>query len=164
MKALQTQFASLIRSSALELRFRAGITPATGESTELLLRQVRTALANAELLDAPLAVWGSLEQPNAAGKPFGEVISLGYTEQMGLAALALNLFDRSPSTPAALDLLCCRLRDRFGLKNLLIDTFRQEYFSSSVEYEWRPVLALGSEHSVIRWTDESYRHLDSAVR
>lgn len=82
---------------------------------------------------------------------------------MGLAALALNLFDRSPSTPAALDLLCCRLRDRFGLKNLLIDTFRQEYFSSSVEYEWRPVLALGSEHSVIRWTDESYRHLDSAV-
>lgn len=163
LKALQTQFASLIRSSALELRFRAGITPATGESTELLLRQVRTALANAELLDAPLAVWGSLEQPNATGKPFGEVISLGYTEQMGLAALALNLFDRSPSTPAALDLLCCRLRDRFGLKNLLIDTFRQEYFSSSVEYEWRPVLALGSEHSVIRWTDESYRHLDSAV-
>lgn len=75
-----------------------------------------------------LPYWGQFEQPNATGKPFGEVISLGYTEQMGLAALALNLFDRSPSTPAALDLLCCRLRDRFGLKNLLIDTFRQEYF------------------------------------
>lgn len=59
------------------------------------------------------AVWNN---PMPQASPFGEVISLGYTEQMGLAALALNLFDRSPSTPAALDLLCCRLRTASALK------------------------------------------------
>ena len=149
LAVLQGQFASLIRKSALELGFHAGIAVAgEADNTDDLVLRAGEAVAEAEAQDMSVVAWSSVRNPKAGRKTFGEVVSQGYMKEMGLASLTLNLFDRSTSLAAALDLLCRRLQERFGLENLLILFFREEYASFSVGYVWKPLPGITDENQV----------------
>ena len=72
-----------------------------------------------------------------AGKAFSNVVSQDYIGRMGMASLILNLFDRSASIEAALDLAACRLKKQFPLKDLLVTSFNGEYLAGMVSYCWK---------------------------
>lgn len=108
---LAQQFTSLTKND-LELRFHAGAY--FGTRTDLLLKRVKRAAAQAELQDTLLWFWTEAARDTGKEKKLGRIVSAGYVEQMGLASLALNLFDRSSSLAAALDLLALRLEHQIG--------------------------------------------------
>lgn len=152
---LQLRFARLIQASAMELRFRAGVAVGSDDqSTHELLRRACVAVEEAERRGLSILDWAEAENKNGPEKTFGEVVSLGYAGQMGLASLAMNLFDRCSSVTASLDLLCCRIRRQLPLEDLVITSFQEEYLSASVEYRWKLSRGVSGVKSVI--------HLDAA--
>lgn len=134
---LAQQFTSLTKND-LELRFHAGAYFGTRtDATDLLLKRVKRAAAQAELQDMLLWFWTEAARDTGKEKKLGRIVSAGYVEQMGLASLALNLFDRSSSLAAALDLLALRLEHYFGLSNLFLTTFHADFRVNSLDYQWK---------------------------
>ena len=161
--SLQTEFSSLIRQSALKLRLRAGIAAAGSESTEELIRRVQTALSEAGRKRRSVVQWEALQLPELTGEPFSEVISQTDISRMSLASLILNLFDRSASLSAALDLTARRLAKRFPLLDLLVTSFNGEYLSGMVEYCWKyPEPPLGAE-AVYHCPETAYQDMNRAA-
>ncbi len=135
---LRERFRSLVRESALDLEFRAGMTLASSKDTQaLLIRRAGIALAEAKQSEKDFVFWDDVTDSAAQPKPFGEIVSQGYSVQNGLASLALNLFDRDFAMEASLDLMALRLERAFGLKNLFITSFQEEYLTGSLMYEWK---------------------------
>ena len=157
---LQSRFEALIQKSTLKLSFCAGLTAGRpGDSVDALIRQAGTAAIEAERRDLTAAAWESMVNPQLHPFAFGEIVSTGAAGQMGLASLALNLFDRSDATAAAMDLLAARLSGRFGLSNLMVTTFRGEYLSIGVEYLWKPLGELNTQ-SVLHCTEQQAREMN----
>ena len=155
---LQSWYAGLIQEKAL--RFRIGTASGQpGLSTQELVDRAASALQCSKHLDRSLTRWE--EQPvHLPGKPFGEVISQGYAGQMGLASLALNLYDRNVPLAAASDLLAQRLAGKYGLENLIITTFQEEYLSISVDYCWNP---LTESRTIFHCTESQHQLLEAAL-
>ena len=164
LQALQRRYSALIRSSALELHFHAGFTAAGAVDTEkALIGRAIAAFRASEQQDVCACAWEDLRGAVPLQGTFGEVVSPGYIRQMGLASLALNLFDRSASFAAAMDLLSRRLHTRFAMRGLLITAFREEYLSSSLEYLWDPDSVM-DETVVLHWTDADCQVLNQLTR
>lgn len=134
---LQMEFSSIIRQNALELKFCAGMVSAFDETTEELICRVQAALREAVYRNCQVVQWEKRQMTKMTGKPFSEVVSQDYISRMGLASLILNLFDRSASFTAALDLAACRLAKQFSLLDLLVTSFSGEYLSGVVAYCWK---------------------------
>ena len=154
---LKERFAALIRQNTLKMHFRAGIVSAdiTDEIHELI-RRAGIAEVEAESRNIDMLDWKDVSDKNAPEKIFGEVVSQGYIGQMGLASLVLNLFDRSFSIYAALDLLAKRLQDRYGLENLILTAFHEEYLSSSIDYQWKQRFDQKNDKNVLHCTESDY--------
>ena len=160
---LHVRYAALVRSEALELRFRAGIAEGReGLDTQELIRRVRVAASDAEIRKKPLSFWETVEQPMPEPQILCEIVSQGYLLQMGLGSLMMNLFDRSASIEAALDLLAVELQKRFALKKLVLTSFREEYQASSVEYRW-PAPAGVRPETVVHCTQTGAELLEQAA-
>lgn len=139
LAALRRDFGNLIHSGVLPMSFRAAA--AEGHSdlpSEVLISRACSALEAVRRQGAEFLCWESLSDP-PIGQPFGEVVSQGYTRQLSLPSLALSLFDRSLTLDAAADLLARRLAKAYGLTNLIITSFREDFLSSSIEYSWKPL-------------------------
>ena len=134
---LQTECSSIIRQKVLELKFRAGMVTAFDESTEELFRRVQAALNEAACRNCDVVQWENQQMEEKSGKAFSKVVSQDYISRMGLASLILNLFDRSASIAAALDLAACRLKKQFPLQDLLVTSFNSEYLAGMVSYCWK---------------------------
>lgn len=134
---LQRDFSSLIRQNFLALSLRAGIAPATRETTGELIRRTKAAVGEARRRDCAIAQWTDDLEPAGPVEPFGEVVSQNYISGMGLASLLLNLFDRSASIAAALDLAARRLSRQFPLQDLLVTSFSGDFLYGMVEYCWK---------------------------
>ena len=159
--ALKDALEELIRPSALELRFHTGIVVADKEPTQTLLWRVRSALNEAKTKDIDTVVW----HPGLpAGKEFSPILSQGYASHMNLTSLTLNLFDRSVSITAALDLTSYHLAAQFALKDLVITSFRGDYLSGIVEYRWKQTDDATGANSVYHCSEEQYRTMNKVAQ
>ncbi len=137
---VKEQYEGLIRNGVLELHFHGGM--AAGDvslRTERLVEEVGIALAEAKKQEQCCISWQSVQDSEETAKPFGEIVSQGYSLKNGLASLALNLFDRSFALEAALDLMALRLHRSFGLSNLVVTSFHEDYLTDSIRYQWKPL-------------------------
>ena len=158
---LRTAFSGLIRPSALTLSFRSACALGTqGLSNEVLISRACSALEEARRRDVPFLCWEEIPDP-PKGAPFGEIISPGYTKGLSLASLALTLYDRSMSLDAASDLLAWRLQKIYGITNLVITSFREDFLSSSVGYSWKP---LPGTPAVVHCAEPDLNRMENALR
>ena len=158
---LRGRFRGLIRDSALPLSFLAGIAKgSTPVKSDVLVDHAASAVAQCRLREIQFARWEDIPEPPAP-KPFGEIISQGYTSQLGLGSLAMTLFDRNVSADAAADLLAKKIQERFGLQNLVVTTFREDFLSSSVEYTWK---SLPEIRQVVHCTEAQLQILDGMLQ
>ncbi|MDO4487603.1 MAG: response regulator [Eubacteriales bacterium] len=134
---LNNEFASLVKLNVLNLKFHAGIVDATDESMATLINRAQVAVTEAAKRNTEVVIWNESTADSSEHKQFGSIMSQGDVCHMGLASLILNLFDRSTSTRAALDLAVARMRRKFTLEDLLVTDFNGEYLSGVVEYCWR---------------------------
>ncbi|MDO4487243.1 MAG: response regulator [Bacillota bacterium] len=134
---LLSECSKIIRQKSLELKFRAGMTAAVDETEEELFKRVQAALSEATCRNCDFVQWENRQMAEKTGKTFSEVVSQDYISRMGLASLVLNLFDRSASLSAALDLAACRLKRHLPLQDLMVTSFNGEYLSGMVSYCWK---------------------------
>ncbi len=136
----EEQFASLVRSDVLELGFCSGTAEAeSGDTTRDAAERAMTDMMknkSAENYKFDNLTWDRLGGDLNNEKFFGEILSQNHIKQMGLASLTMNLFDRSVSTAAALDLTARKLHERFSMESMLITSFNSEYMSAIVDYCW----------------------------
>ena len=162
LKKLEEEFSALIRRSAMELRFNAGLAYGQNDlSTQELVDRVRCAQAAARRRDETVLSWQD-NLPAVAPASFSEIVSQTPTSGMGLSSLVLSLFDRSPSPAAALDLTARRLQQRFGLQDLVVTVFQPEYLSSSLRYSWRALPA--GQHTVFHCSEADAARMDTDAR
>ena len=139
LSRLREGYRGLVRDDVVQLEFSAGFAHGVaGLSCKDLIERAGCALEAARSQGIPLASW-TMPMPQMAPRPFGDIISQGAEVQMGLASLALTLFDHSPSFEAVCDLLAWKLAENYGLSNLVIVAFQAENLSGRVDYTWRPV-------------------------
>lgn len=149
ISSVQKQFEELIREDVLELQVKTGLVEGDENiSTEELLRRAGIALGEAERQGKAVINWNDVRNVVAARKPFSEVVSQGYIKEMSLSSLMLNLFDKSASITAALEVLAKRLQSRYGIENIVLTKFHEEYMASSLEYLWRRIPNLSEGETV----------------
>lgn len=129
---IEEEFSSLIRPDALILKVKAGLVNANNESVKELIDKANSALNVAKRKGFDIEEWNSNIGVREAF--FGEILSQNNIDNMGLASLLLNLFDRTNSTAAALDLAFKRLSKHFNLIDLLVTSFSSEYLYGLVDY------------------------------
>ncbi len=162
LKHLKTQYGALVQNSSLELRFHAGLADAGWMAipTSTLIHRACVALEQARRQNRCCLLWDTGSCTEEPVRPFGEIVSQGYSVQNGLASLALNLFDRNYALEASLDLMALRLARAFGLQNLVITRFHEEYLTGSVEYTWHPLGDQSGYSPVLRCSEEDYRRMN----
>lgn len=156
LEETRQEFGGMIRPQALALDFHAGL--ALGDkplATQELLNRAIAALDCAKQTDAPVVQWNDQMHLNPDAKPFGTIISQGYTGQLGLAALAMNLYDRCGNMDIATDMLARLLHSRFGMTNLAITNFQVDFLSGTITYMWKPSAKL-AVNTVFRLTEEQF--------
>lgn len=162
--SLQTEVFSIIRQEALELRFHAGMSSAGSETTEELIHRVQIALSEAVYRKCNVVQWEDCQMTVTVGKPFNEVVSQDYIGRMGLASLILNLFDRSASITAALDMTANRLTKQFSLLDLLVTSFNGEYLSGMVSYCWKHLKTPQDMKPVYYCSEAEYQRMNRAAQ
>ena len=161
LSRLREQYRLIVRDDVVQLEFNAGYAHGVaGLSCKDLVERAGCALEAARSQDMPLVAW-TTPMPQTAPRPFGDVVSQGMGAQMGLASLALNLFDHSASFEAVCDLLAWKLAEERGLSNLVIVAFQAENLSGRVDYTWRPVPI---ERTVFHCSPEAFGDLSDASR
>ncbi len=139
LEAVRDSYEKLVVNSSFELGFCTGIAVADAAvSTQRLVEEADIALVEAKTQGVEVINWLVVQDSREAARPFGEIVSSGYNLQNGLASLALNLFDRNLVLEASLDLMALRLSREYGLTNLVITIFQEDYMTSSITYEWKP--------------------------
>ena len=161
---LRSRYRGLVRADAVDLRFTVGMVAATSaDSVTLLVERACVALQEAKRREVDIMAWESVRDSELSPVPFGEIVSMGNVGKMGLSSIALNLLDRRFSLTAALDLIAHLLRERFGLENLIVTRFSQEYLAIDVTYQWRDILNYDGRHTVLRCSEADAARLQAAA-
>lgn len=165
LEILRQDYGAMVRASILVLDFHAAlVSGASGVAAAGLVRRAQLALDSAKQQDAFLLEWEKLGAlPDAEPQPFGTIISQSYAGQLGLAALAMSLYDRCSSLEIASDLLARMLAERFGINNLAITDFQEDFLSGELAYSWKPIPALEGKR-VFHATQQQYAKLNEVAR
>ena len=160
LEILRQDYGEIIHSDALILDFRAGITPVDeNTSTDLAIGQAKAALEGAQQQKKFLMEWKDLEHQVPSSLPFGPVISQGFAGQLSLSSLAMNLYDRCKDWDVASDLLARLMSESFGLSNMAITDFQEDFLSGTLVYLWKPLPQLKGR-TVFRATEQEFRALN----
>ncbi len=161
---LRQDYSELVRQSALMLDFRAGLVQTDERAAiDSLLGRAQASLEEAKQRDIFLVEWDKNRRDEPAPKPFGPIISQGYAGQLGLAPLAMNLYDRCSSLEIATDLLARLLTQRFGIADLAITDFQEDFLSGTLAYVWKPIAALRGK-SVFHATEQQFSQLNALAQ
>ena len=161
LNRIQHGFSTLINQNAVVLRFHAGYVNAMNQATPQLIRQVQSALMDSDFRNVDFCKWSGQEYDV---EPFGEVISTNHIAGMGISSLLINLFDRSSSISAALDLACCRLAKQFELKDLLVTSFHGDFLYGQVEYCWKFNETPEGVEPIFRCMESDYQKMNQAAQ
>ena len=158
LSGVREAFNRLIHNKAMQPDFICGIVQAdnaTGIQTLIERAKISVIQARRKQMDMIRYETLSEEEKRVELKwDFGEVVSMGYTEQMGLVSIALNLFERAGSTSAFLDLLSAKLQKHYTLTNLLITAYNRENLINSLEYIWTADRNRNTENSVVQCREQ----------
>ncbi|MDO4483259.1 MAG: ATP-binding protein [Clostridia bacterium] len=144
MPELERRFASLIHSASVPLRLDWATAPADGEvSDQALVQRTKQKLAGA--------------YHGGSTRDFSEPVSIGYNTRADIATLARNMFERTDDIGAVLDLVALRLKEQYGITDMLITDFRYDSLSSTLEYSWRKGPQADMHEVVSHCKEEEYR-------
>lgn len=164
LNALRQDYQALVHRGTLSLDFRAGLTGASrADDVHTLLMQAQAALAAAKGQDIFLAQWEELEEKALSPTAFGPIISQGFAGQLGLAPMAMNLYDRCDNPEIATDLLALLLAERFHITNMVITDFQEDFLCGTVFYAWKPLPQLEGR-TVFRATEQQYTRLNELAQ
>lgn len=164
LEILRQDYGALVRQSILPLDFHAALVRGTsGIGVNELLKRAQAAVGEAKRQGAFLLEWEKLDNPVPSNEPFGTIISQSYAGQLGLAALAMSLYDRCGSLEIATDLLSRMLAERFGINNLVITDFQEEFLSGTLAYTWKPIPVLDGK-KVFRASEPQFAQLNELAR
>jgi len=156
---LERAYSELIRPEAIFLSFTSGIANADSQkTTRTLILEASAAQREAENADIKHVLYNptmALDEEYC----FEKIISQGYVRQIGFASRFLNVFDRGRSVLASLDLLANELHEEYGVKNLIVTSFIEEYEASSIQYLWKPIPELGEAYSIAHHSSEMVKML-----
>ncbi len=156
LEALSREFGEMIRPQALALEFHAGLSLGSSHlATQELLNRSIAALDAAKQTGTQMVQWNDRMSLQPEAKPFGTIISQGYTGQLGLAALAMNLYDRCGDMDIATDMLARLLHSRLGMTNLAITNFQVDFLSGTITYMWKHSAKL-AVNTVFRLTEQEF--------
>lgn len=164
LKRVHIAFNQLIHNKMMQPDFVCGVVLAdnvTGIQTLIDQAKISVVQARRKQIDMIRYEMLSEEEKTIELKwDFGEVVSMGYTEQMGLVSIALNLFERAGSTSEFLDLLAAKLQKRYTLKNLLITGYNRENLINSLEYSWNINEDTETEESMVQCREQDVVEAD----
>ena len=141
LEQVRKKFGQLIHGNIVRPDFFSGLAYGDDKTgIQMLIRYVKVSLEQAEKKLADTVRYEELSVQEQEAEPnwnFGEIVSVGYTEQMSLVSIALNLFDRAGSTSVLLDILVSKLQQQYTLTDLVILTYNKENMVLSLEYCWK---------------------------
>ena len=154
-------FAALTDETLLALNFKSGIAVCS-ENTDIdtAVAEAKQALAVARhgrIQDVTYADLSKEERELSCNITFGEVASLGRWKQMSMASLALNLMDKTGELPVVLDILSIKLKEHYGLEELVITQFQREYLVSSLQYHWSAAGRKAEQKGMVHCTGSEYQ-------
>ncbi len=141
LENVRQKFMALTDEKLLALNIKCGITQVEEKDAEAVCRQqAKTALAAAKYSHHDTVIYQELteqEKKIQADAAFREIASVGRLKQMSLSSIAINLCDREGELAVILDILALKLREKYGLANLIIAGFNREYLVNSLLYHWK---------------------------
>lgn len=159
---VRSLFAALTDEKLLALDFKSGIAILSPEETDIdtTVEQAKQALEIARhgrLQDVAYADLTPEDRTVPCNITFGEVASLGRWKQMSMASLALNLMDKAGELPVVLDILSVKLKEHYGLEELVITQFQREYLVSSRQYHWSAAGENTASAGMVHCTGSEYQ-------
>lgn len=143
MDRVREKFANLIHGDIIKLNFACGLVHTDNETDiQTLMEYSKIAVEQAEKKYMDTIRYEALsdsEKDIATKAEFEDVVSIGYTKNMGLVSVALNLFDRAGSIYVLLDILAVKLQRQYMLENLIITSYSKENMVNSLEYSWKDI-------------------------
>lgn len=142
VEQVRIQFAGIVNNNVAELDFSCGMTYVDKAKSEIMLMwQAQTALICAKNVKGKVIVYQELSEKKRReqrrGSFFGKILVEEATEKLGLVSLALKLFDKEGYTSAILDVLSLKLRETYGMSNLILTDYNQERAVGGITYIWR---------------------------
>ncbi len=154
-------FAALTDEKQLALNFKSGLAVTTENTdTDTTVAEAKQALAIARhgrLQDVVYAELAENEKNIPCNITFGEVASLGRWKQMSMASLALNLLDKNGELFVVLDILARKLKEHYGLDDLIITQFHREYLVNSLQYRWNREGSGRDGNGIVHCTGSEYQ-------
>lgn len=164
LDTLRKDFSETVRSSTLTLDFQTGLAMGDMDlTTDALLGRAQAALEDAQKQNLPLAEWDTASEEMPASRDFSPIISQNYAGELGLAPLAMNLYDRCSDLDIATDLLARLFSRRFGLTNLILTDFLEDFLSDTLVYSWKPAPVLNGK-TVFHSTEEQFNQLNAMAQ
>ena len=161
LEMVRRQFIEVTNEKYLALNIKSGITVWQGEfEKQRVIRETKTALLVAKWTHVHETVYQELsetEKETLCDMNFSEVTSLGRLKQMSLSSIALNLFDRNGEVPVILDVLALKLREQYGISNLIITQFNREYMVNSLSYRWKGTEENQQWDGIVHCTGSQYQ-------
>lgn len=151
-------FNEILSSNVAELDFKYGMACADAVTSEtLLIQQAQMALGYAQKEKKAFAVYQHLNGRQKRENQeigFSEILPEAYAEKMGLVSLTLKLLDHEGYTPAILDVLSLKLREAYGMTNLVITDYSNNQAVGSISYIWQEKNGSEIRNRVVRWDSE----------
>lgn len=141
MAKIREKFVALTDENYLLLNFRSAITHLHKRLTlQQGIKRCKVAMAVAKQKSHICVLYEQLEDTEKkilVEKKFDEIDSVEQLKKMSLSSIAMNLFDRGGETPVVLDILAIKLKEKYGLDNLVITHFNREFLVNSASYIWK---------------------------
>ena len=157
---IHREFVSLVNEQNYMLDFSAGITIVRGQLyLKGSVEQAKVALEASRSSHACYAVYQYMTDSEKAKKSamaFNEIISMGQLKTMSMSSLALNMFDKNGDVAAILDIFNIKLKEKYGISNLVITYFNREYMANSVFYRWHGAIDSADGDTIAHITESEY--------
>ena len=156
LRQVRERFAGIIHRDTLRLSFACGMTHASGESDQVLLNQVASALYRAKSMDMDLVIYERERKCTPMLFRPGEIVSMAWISQMSMVSLALNLFDRGGDMAVLLDVLAVRMAENYQIEDIIITTLDDDYHANMLEYQWHQNVQKRELPETVRYEQEDY--------
>lgn len=157
----QAEFAALTDENYLMLGFKCGIVEVS-ESMQVtaLVDEAKNVLAAAKSGVAEIVCEDELpdDSSETAGSiHFEHVDGFDRIKNMDISSLALNLFDKGGDTSVLLDILALKLKEFYGIRNLIVTRFNREYLVNALTYHWKDAGRYSTWDGIVHCTEMDYQ-------
>ena len=146
---IHTEFSSLINENYYAISFYCGIAQTGLEfDKEKDVRAVKCALAIAKMTKRTIVIAKTVhedELTNISESEFVDINPINHLKELRLSSLAMNILDRGDDIHVILDILVCKMLEKYEFDNLIITEFMNEELASSCLYVYKDEEHLSGE-------------------